>query len=730
MDLLGVPLSVIEDELVPEETLEELVVPHDRLERDRLLVGRENGGRHEGQGHEKVKDVVLVVLQVQPLLLVQRVDDLGELVLLALLGAHLGDEPRGLELLEGVVDGALGVRERGGDGHAAGGQEVEELVDDLQKVVAGQTPLVVAQKRRRHKREGGHHGDAADLADDLVADLAVEAPPLVGAHVLRGPVLCLQGGAHVDRLPDVEVDAPVALVEELAALDDRAGLLLLLLRAAQLLDVGLLLQHAVIADEDGNQGHVPVQLRAGLDHHGEHPVLGHDHLARPAAPPLDEELDGVAFPKHRPDVGLHHLPVDDVSAEGAADEEGAGLAEDVPEGPEHEVRPGGDEGQRDVVLVEDVGQQQVVDVAAVAGDDHAGHAPREIPDAGEPLPVEDDAVVDIVPEPGEGLVPELDVEIAVVRRDLLEVSPDLLLNRGQVPLRRCGVLLDEADQRRVIHRDPDDLVARLDPGPQGGALLPVDPADQFGPHPACDLLHGPAARLLQDAGQVDRLCGDDGGPVLVPDEGDESPERPRVLLVPEEDVHQRPLLPLPARSVGDGHGDDGDGDAEGLLRGQELDEGVGGVVALRAPQVDHGAAAKPGQAVENPRGVRFGGAALQKGADNPRSAAPERRAHAVAVQGLRDVHPSAQFVENEAVQAAGVLEGVDDDAPAGEFRDGALVLRGHLHPGEVPREKPVEEDLDLLPGLAAGSVRDDSRHAVGVRVHGPSGVNPPLRNRP
>jgi hypothetical protein len=32
----------------------------------------------------------------------------------------------------------LGVRERGGDGHAAGGKEVEELVDDLQQVVAGQ----------------------------------------------------------------------------------------------------------------------------------------------------------------------------------------------------------------------------------------------------------------------------------------------------------------------------------------------------------------------------------------------------------------------------------------------------------------------------------------------------------------------------------------------------------------------------------------------------------------
>jgi len=140
------------------------------------------------------------------------------------------------------------------------------------------------------------------------------------------------------------------------------------------------------------------------------------------------------------------------------------------------------------VLVEDVGQQQVVDVAAVAGDDHAGHAPREIPDAAEPLPVEDHAVVDVVPEPGEGLVPELDVEIAVVRRDLLEVTPRLLLHRRQIPFRGGGVSLQEARQRRVAHGDPDDLVAGLDPRPQGRALLAIDPADQLGSQTAREIL--------------------------------------------------------------------------------------------------------------------------------------------------------------------------------------------------------------------------------------------------
>jgi len=112
--------------------------------------------------------------------------------------------------------------------------------------------------------------------------------------------------------------------------------------------------------------------------------------------------------------------------------------------------------------------------------------------------------------------------------------------------------------------------------------------------------------------------------VLVPDEGDEPSERARVLLVAEEDIHQGPFLLLPPRAVDDGHGDDGDGDVEGLLGAQELDEGVGRAVALRAPEVDHGTAANAGQAVEDARRARLGRPALQQGADCPRGAPPER----------------------------------------------------------------------------------------------------------
>ena len=234
-----------------------------------------------------------------------------------------------------------------------------------------------------------------------------------------GLVLGLQVGAHVDRLAHVHVDAPVALVEQLAALDDGARPLLLLRGASQLLQVGLLLHDAVIADEDGNDGKIPVQVHVRLDDHGEHPVLRHDHLARPAPPPFDEKLEGIPESQQCLDVGLHHLPVQEVAAEGPADEKGTRLAENVAQRPEHEVRPCRDEGQRDVVLVEDVGQKQVVDVAAVARDDEAGHAPGDVTDPGEPLPVDDDPVIDIVPEPGEGFVPELDVKIDCSRRQSL-----------------------------------------------------------------------------------------------------------------------------------------------------------------------------------------------------------------------------------------------------------------------------------------------------------------------
>src|SRR5205823_12470447 len=90
----------------------------------------------------------------------------------------------------------------------------------------------------------------------------------------------------------------------------------------------------------------------------------------PRPPALDEELLRVALADQEGEVLPEDHLVELVVLEGAADEEGAGAAEERPHGPEAQVVTGRDVGRGEVVQVEDVGEDQVVEVAEVAGGEH------------------------------------------------------------------------------------------------------------------------------------------------------------------------------------------------------------------------------------------------------------------------------------------------------------------------------------------------------------------------
>jgi len=94
------------------------------------------------------------------------------------------------------------------------------------------------------------------------------------------------------------------------------------------------------------------------------------------------------------------------------------------------------------------------------------------------------------------------------------------------------------------------------------------------------------------------------------------------------------------------------------------------------------------------------------------------------IERLRDVHPQAEIVENEAVETASVFQRVNDNPFFGKPLQGLLALGGQFHFGEISREKPVKQRGDLLPGSPAGRLLDAGRHAVGVLTHGDSGVIP------
>src|SRR5690606_40787525 len=108
----------------------------------------------------------------------------------------------------------------------------------------------------------------------------------------------------------------------------------------------------------------------------------------------------------RVQVFVEHRRVQRVAPEGAAHEEGAAAAQQAADQRHVQVDAGGDVRRAQAVLEQQEGEQQVVDVAAVAGhvDDlvtmgdllHAFHV------------VDLHAVVDLVPEPGQHQLQEAD----------------------------------------------------------------------------------------------------------------------------------------------------------------------------------------------------------------------------------------------------------------------------------------------------------------------------------
>ena len=111
-------------------------------------------------------------------------------------------------------------------------------------------------------------------------------------------------------------------------------------------------------------------------------------------------------------------------------------------------------------------------------------------------------------------------------------------------------------------------------GPRAAILPVIDAADEFSSQPRCKIRRSASSVLFQKAGKVYRLRSNDGRPVLVADEGDQPPQPAGIFLVAEEDIHQGAFFFLPPRPVGDGYGNEIDGDVESRLGIQKLDEGI------------------------------------------------------------------------------------------------------------------------------------------------------------
>src|SRR5262249_19215848 len=157
-------------------------------------------------------------------------------------------------------------------------------------------------------------------------------------------------------------------------------------------------------------------LQEGPHDSRQHAQLRRQDLARPAAAALDEELERVALSDHHAEVAMEDQLVELVVVEGSADEERPGAAQEPAERPEREVDAGGDVRRRQEVVAEDVRQDHVVEVAAVAWNQHH----RVLLDA------VDDSLEAAHLEAGEGASPDLmEGDLDDAERETVEVGGDL-----------------------------------------------------------------------------------------------------------------------------------------------------------------------------------------------------------------------------------------------------------------------------------------------------------------
>ena len=217
---------------------------------------------------------------------------------------------------------------------------------------------------------------ARNLVEQRAVDVAIDAR-LGGQHGSDGDGELLVLGnvlAQVDGLGELNRDATEIEVDELGerGADESGGRGLGLALAGELARMALLLDDTLVVDGDGADVDVLDATREyGVDDDREHAELWRQALVAATARALEEELERMAVLEERGNVLGKELAVEGVVSEAATHEEGARVAKD-PTDEEHveKVVAGGDARHREVVVEEDVGEEEEVDVATMRRDEH------------------------------------------------------------------------------------------------------------------------------------------------------------------------------------------------------------------------------------------------------------------------------------------------------------------------------------------------------------------------
>src|SRR5690606_39044645 len=136
---------------------------------------------------------------------------------------------------------------------------------------------------------------------------------------------------------------------------------------------------------------------------------------------------------------------------------------------------------------EHVREHEVVDVALVARQVDDGALARGLADALEPLLVDDDAVADAVPEPGEERGEHPEDEGRLPRGELVDDLGGLALDLGDGAARGPGLGLDVLAHARAAEELLLDAAGGLLGGPDDDRALALDTAEQGEGHAIGDL---------------------------------------------------------------------------------------------------------------------------------------------------------------------------------------------------------------------------------------------------
>ena len=204
------------------------------------------------------------------------------------------------------------------------------------------------------------------------------------------------------------------LPDEFRAAQNVAYRFALLAGAAQLVHVAARFHQLFVAEIDRHEGERSRQAApVRVESHLQHPGTRRQQPPGAGASAFDEVLHRVAAPEHLVDVLRKHRRVDAVAAKAPAHEERAAATQQAAHDRHVQVVASGDVRKHQPLLVEDVGEQQVVDVRAMAR--HVDQRMRLRDGRDDIDAAHVDAFVDATPEPAQQPVEETHGGIRHVR---------------------------------------------------------------------------------------------------------------------------------------------------------------------------------------------------------------------------------------------------------------------------------------------------------------------------